>query len=312
MNEQQLVYFRKLAESQNLSKTAAELIISPPALSATIRRLEEELDCRLFDRIGHSIRLNENGEIFLHCANDVLATLDRAREDLAIAKQRADLHLTVGLSSPLICHDALHAFVKQYPEIQLTHRLLRIDQLSSPSLKHEVDFVIASKDDVPDGDWEGTLMNEKNPIMLAVYPSHPFAKRESVSLEEISSERFIAIPRDYCFRRFTDRAFEEQGIEPNIILECDFALRGAMLDAQHGILVTSAGTKNKIFSPNTVFVPLADFEINYPWYIFRRKKPLKTTAAELFNDFMISFYMQNKNERNDERQTTFCQSGSET
>ena len=75
MNEQQMRYFQKLAERQNLSRTAQELVISPPALSAVIRRLEEELDCRLFDRNGRGIVLNQNGQLLLRRVNNYVFSL---------------------------------------------------------------------------------------------------------------------------------------------------------------------------------------------------------------------------------------------
>ena len=289
MNEQQLLYFQKLAESQNLSRTAQELVVSPPALSATIRRLEEELDCRLFDRNGRGIVLNQNGQILLRRVNEALSALDSAREEIALARQQAETSLTVGLTSPLICHDALQAFVKQYPHVHLTHRLLRFEQLSSPTLKHEVDFIIASEGEVHDGDWVGKLIDTSAYLVLAVYPSHPFAKREGINLREAVQERFIVIPRDYCFRRFMDKVFEMAGFSPNIILECDFALRSALLEEQYGILLTTSAVKDS-FSDSTVFVPVTEPKIKYPRYIYQHSKSLQTNAAALFWEFIADFY----------------------
>lgn len=293
MNEQQLIYFKKLAENQNLSQTAQELIISPPALSATMRRLEEELGCRLFDRTGRNIVLSECGQILLRHTKEALSALDAAREEIASAQQHSDTHLTVGLTSPLACQDALQAFIQQYPEFQLTHRVLRTNQLSSPSLRQEVHFIIASKDDVPSRDWDGTLIKASNPLVLTVYPTHPLAKRESVHLKELEGERFIAIPRDYCFRNFMDKVFKDAGISPKIVLECEFAMRPAMLDAQYGVLLATAAVKNTGFSANTAYIPVTQPRIDYPWYIFRNRKPLQSKAATQFFEFMVSFYNQN-------------------
>lgn len=289
MNEQQMRYFQKLAERQNLSRTAQELVISPPALSAVIRRLEEELDCRLFDRNGRGIVLNQNGQLLLRRVNEALSALDTAREEIALARQKAETSLTVGLTSPLICHDALQAFVKQYPHIHLTHRLLRVEQLSSPTLKHEVDFIIASKDEVPDRDWAGKLIDTSAHLMLVVYPSHPFAKRDSIQLKEAAQERFIAISREYCFRRFMDKVFEMAGFSPNIILECDFALRQALLDEEYGILLTTSAIKES-FSDSAVFVPITEPNIHYPRYIYQSRKVPQTKAVGLFGEFMTHFY----------------------
>ena len=293
MTEQQLIYFKKLAESQNLSHTAQELIISPPALSATMRRLEEELECRLFDRSGRNIVLSECGKILFRYTENILSELDAAREEIAAAQRQSDTHLVVGLTSPLACQDALQAFIQQYPEIQLTHRVLRINQLSSPTLRQEVHFVISSKDDVPSQYWESTLIKADNPLIVTVYPGHPLANRENVQLKELEGERFIAIPRDYCFRRFLDNVFKDAGISPRIVLECEFAMRPAMLNAQYGILVATAAVKNSGFSADTAYIPVAHPQIDYPWYIYRNRRPMQSRAATQFYDFITSFYSKN-------------------
>lgn len=292
MNEQQLRYFLKIAEKQNLTLAAQELIISPPALTATLRRLENELDCRLFDRNGRNIVLSAAGEILLRHAKVVLGEMDTAKEEIALAKRHNDTHLTIGLTSPLVCHDALKAFLKLHPDIQLTHQVLRINQLSSPALKHEVDFVIASTDDVTSPGWEGRLIKPNNPLVLAVYPSHPFANRKSIRLNELAEERLILISREYCFRRFTDTVFKNAGFSPNCILECDFALRATMLNAQYGVLLSTSSVKETAFSPDIVFIPITEPTIHRPWYIFRNRKSMKSDAAALFWDFMVEFYKQ--------------------
>ncbi len=297
MNEQQLRYFLKIAEKQNLTLASLELIISPPALTGTIRRLEEELGCRLFDKNGRNIVLNERGQILLKYAKVALGALEAAKEEIELAQHQSDMHLTIGLTSPLVCHDALKAFLELHPEIQLTHHLLRTNQLSSPTIKNDVEFIIASKDDVAGPEWEGQLIKPDNPLMLAVYASHPFAKRKSVKLEELADERFIVIPREYCFRRFMDEVFQNAGYNPQYILECDFALRPAMLNAQYGILLITDSVKGAGFSEDTAFIPVTEPKINYPWYIYRNKHSMKSNAATLFWDFMASFY-NNKKEMN--------------
>lgn len=296
MTDQQLRYFLKVAKKQNLTLAAQELIVSPPALTATLRRLEAELGCRLFERSGRNIVLSTSGQIMLQYATVALEALDTAKEEIVQAQQRRNLHLTVGLTSPLICHDALKTFLNLHPEIQLTHHVLRIDQMMSPSLKQDFEFVIAAEADTPGPGWEGQLIKSDNPLMLAVYSSHPLASRKSIRLDELSEERFIAIPREYCFRRFMDRVFEQAGIYPNVILECEFALRPTMLNAQYGVLLITDAVKNTGFSPDTVFIPVTAPAVNCPWHIFRHRNSMQTQAASLFWDFIVSYYGNNTGE----------------
>lgn len=290
MNEQQLHYFLKIAERQNLTLAAQELVISPPALTATLRRLEKELGCQLFDRQGRNIVLNTRGQILLQYAKTALHALDTAREEIALAQQQSDTHLTVGLASPLICHDMLKAFLELHPQIQLTHQVLRTSQLQSPTLKQEVDFIIASEGDIPESGWEGQCIKTNNFLSLAVYPSHPLANRSSVRLDELTNERFILMPREYCFRRYLDTVFAAAGFSPDLILECDFALRPTMLNAQYGVALISDTVKNAGFSPDTVFLPVTEPKIDHPWYIFRNRNSMRSQAAHLFWDFVVSFY----------------------
>ena len=290
MNEQQLHYFIKVAQKQNITTAAQELIISPPALTATLRRLEKELNCQLFDHRGRNIVLNTRGQIFLEYAKVALKALDTAREEIALAQQLSDTRLTIGLASPLICHDLLKAFLEKHPEIQLTHQVLRTSQLMSPTLKQEVDFIIASKGDVTAPGWTEQLIKTNNYLALAVYPSHPLAGRSSIRLEELKDERLILVPREYRFRQYLDDVFAQAGFSPNLVLECDFAMRPTMLSAQYGVALISETVKNTGFAPDTVFIPVTEPKIDHPWYIFKNRDSKKSPAAKLFWDFVVSFY----------------------
>src|SRR4051812_42523995 len=62
MTLDQLRYFYEAARFEHVGKAAKFVHISPSAISASIATLESELDCQLFDRLGKSIVLTENGK----------------------------------------------------------------------------------------------------------------------------------------------------------------------------------------------------------------------------------------------------------
>ena len=72
----QLRYFCVVAKHQNVTKAAAELMISQPSLSKTLKALEREVGQALFERRGKYIRLNRQGEIFYENISKSLMLLD--------------------------------------------------------------------------------------------------------------------------------------------------------------------------------------------------------------------------------------------
>ena len=78
----QLEYFRALAETEHVTKTAEKLHISQTALTAMIRRLEEELQTPLFRREGRNVRLNVYGRAYLEYVNAVFNELNNGKATL--------------------------------------------------------------------------------------------------------------------------------------------------------------------------------------------------------------------------------------
>lgn len=68
MNINELKYFIKVADQQSLSKAANELYISYQGLSKSIKSLETELNCSLFEKSGNGYKLTESGEELYHTA----------------------------------------------------------------------------------------------------------------------------------------------------------------------------------------------------------------------------------------------------
>ena len=81
----QLREFKVVAEMQNVTRAAEALHIAQPALSRTIRNIEEELNIKLFDRRGRNIYLNNNGAILLKYTNDILNSIDQMKLELSEA-----------------------------------------------------------------------------------------------------------------------------------------------------------------------------------------------------------------------------------
>ena len=87
MTLQQLVYAVKIADTKSMNKAAAELYVSQPALSSTIRDLEEELNIELFIRTNRGIVITAEGDEFLSYARQMVE-LNQMIEDRYINNEK--------------------------------------------------------------------------------------------------------------------------------------------------------------------------------------------------------------------------------
>ena len=122
MNTTQIDYFRKIAEVGNMTKAAEELHVSQPALSRIIKSMEDELDMRLFDRIGRSMVLSKAGHAFYESCDQFLTQLGRIQLS---AKTNSD---TEGSLSLVTCVESIYVakliseFSLLYPKILLCEK----------------------------------------------------------------------------------------------------------------------------------------------------------------------------------------------
>lgn len=119
---QELIAFAAIAEAGSFTRAAAQLQISPSAISQTVRALEGRLGIRLFNRTTRSVRLTEAGERLHGFIRPALEGLDGAVDSIAEFRSRpAGLVRVMAqrLPATLYLQPVLRRFTDRYPDIQL-------------------------------------------------------------------------------------------------------------------------------------------------------------------------------------------------
>lgn len=115
--------FYTVANAGNISKAAKELYISQPAISKSIQKLEESLNCRLFSRSSRGVILTEEGSLLYTHVKEAFETLTTGEDKL---KRSIDLgmgHLQIGVSSTLCKYmllPYLKEFIRRNPHISIS------------------------------------------------------------------------------------------------------------------------------------------------------------------------------------------------
>ncbi|MCM2674151.1 LysR family transcriptional regulator [Alkalicoccobacillus plakortidis] len=213
-------YFQTLARTEHMIKSAELLSVSQPALSRSIKRLEQELGVPLFDRKGRSIVLNKYGKIFLERVNRITFELSEAKKELSEMIEPNSGEVTLGFLhtlGPSFIPELIRSFMVQFPKIKLnlvqnnSHALMK--QLNSGDidlcLVPEVHLQKRTK-------W--TLIKSEE-LFITLPTTHRLAHLSELRLDQVEHDSFIFLKSGYSLRHTTDEIFSELGIMPNITFE---------------------------------------------------------------------------------------------
>ncbi|MDO4296077.1 MAG: LysR family transcriptional regulator [bacterium] len=245
----QLRYFLAAAKYQHITKAAESLQIAQPALSQSIKRLEEELGVSLFDRKNRSIQLNEAGKLLEKKLTPLLSSLDHLADDLKEYEQEREhtIHVNLLAAASLVTH-CIITYHALHPEVhfQLSQRL--ITQAGELGIR-----TLCQDEQLPP---DSEIMMEEN-LYLAVPLHSPLSSLSSVYLEELAQEGWIVPSLSRPLRNVVDRFFMEAGITPRILFENDnpSALYD-LISAGLGIGFWPEHSWNGIPIPNIKLIPI--------------------------------------------------------
>ena len=248
MELRHLRYVVTLAETLHFGRAAERLHLSQPPLSHQIKQLEEELRITLFHRTKRQVQLTEAGRMFVQEARIILAQAAHAANLASRVDQGEVGQLTIGVAGPAdapIFVQILRTFAQKHPKVRVVLRnMSSLDQTHAISEERlHVGFVALPIDDA--GLATETVMRQ--PIMIALPPEHPLAKRQRVPLKELSGEPQIMFARSNGPRFFDAvlAACREAGFSMNIAHEVDNLYTAcALVAAGLGVCLVPAGVQD--------------------------------------------------------------------
>ena len=168
LNFTSLQYFQKTAELEHLTKAAEELHIAQPALSRTIRGLEQELEVTLFEHQGRNIRLTRDGHILLKHAQNFLKEFDEMQQEFKDSRDLAQSTVKLAiLSATKMIPNFLMQFKKEHPTAIL--EILRPDSQQAAA---KLDLSLYADLSMIDNDHTVSLFRESLVMILPKNDRH--------------------------------------------------------------------------------------------------------------------------------------------
>jgi DNA-binding transcriptional LysR family regulator len=215
-----LRYFLAVAETLHFSKAAERLGIAQPPLSQQIKRLEQLLGHRLFDRTTRGVKLTLAGQLLAERAR---GTLEKIQDDLAQVRRLGrgeEGTLTVGFAGSVMFTElpaAIERYRRRYPKVELRLRELSTAPQIAALLNGTIDLGFLRDGDPTEGIHLTTVLQER---YVAVLPrGHALTRKRSLRVRDLAAEPFILFARrmgPLAFDR-TVACCEKNGFRPNIV-----------------------------------------------------------------------------------------------
>jgi DNA-binding transcriptional LysR family regulator len=283
MDWQQLVGFHQVAQLGSFTKAAEATFRSQSALSQQVKALEEELGCRLLERIGkRKLRLTEAGERFLRFAQGVLGSYKGLLEELQELKGTPTGELRLAAPFTTLYHlfrEVLRQYPPRYPQVRLT--ILDRSQREVIDLvrQGDIDFGIALESGAPK-DLTARRWHPVEMVLMAP-PGHPLTRSPQVTIEDIARYPLILPPRTPRSpgRRTLEALFQEVDLDYHVVMESsNVELSSVYVEMGLGISFATIVKDLPLAVPrNLVFIPLAEMaEPDFLAVLMRRDKILSS------------------------------------
>ena len=281
MELRQLRYFTESAENENFSQTAKMFFVAPSSVSISVKALEKEIGCELFDRNYNKISLNSNGKILYATVKPLLESLD-----FAVDKIKANNKKISGKINILIRSDRRIIFEK----ITTFHKLMgEVNFFISHDFESNnmqfFDLIIDEKNDKYKNFVPFELFSES--LKFATNSENPLTKKK-LNLNDLKNENFVSMVKGNSLSRILSQTCLEAGFSPCVSIYCDdpHYLRKYVESGFGVTIIPELSWKNEL-SAKISFLNVIDFKTERTVCAYLNKKS-NSLATKEFLDYLIS------------------------
>ena len=264
MDITQLQYFKIIAETGSLTKAAEMLHVSQPAMSAMLKKFEEELNVELFDRSPNRIHLNQTGEIALVHVNTILRSVEQMRADLLSAAQQ-NVTLSIAFCDPGVRWFCVPRFSLAYPEIHVKDDLYEGTEAARLLTERVYDLTVTP--DRVEGDHIQSFSFLPDQVYLSVPADSTLLGRETISLREIPAQPLLYPQIGGYFLTQMEKVITENHL-PITLVKNSYNITQYMIRTTNFLTtISTLSMELRNDGPHRALIPMSDPELNVVYHI---------------------------------------------
>jgi LysR family hydrogen peroxide-inducible transcriptional activator len=267
MELDQLRYFLRVAERGSFTRAAEDLMISQPALSRSIQKLEEELGQPVFERKTRSISLTDAGTLLQARVQQVLSILEHTKAEITDDGKSGRIRVgAIPTIAPYFLPEALIRFSAAFPKATIVVQENTTDALLKSCTQGEIDLAIVALP-IPVKYLEVDELFEEE-LLLVLPLDHPLADKPKIRLSDVEPFPFVLLDEAHCLSDNIVSFCRQRSFQPVAVERTSqLAMVQELVSLSHGVSMIPAMAQRRDQSDRRVYRSLTN------------PKPMRTIAV---------------------------------
>jgi DNA-binding transcriptional LysR family regulator len=284
MELSQLEAFVAVVREGSFSAAAKALYRTQPAISQTIKRLEDEVGHPLFDRASRRGLLTDAGRVLAVHAERLLNFRHQALAALDDVRQLRSGRLTIA-ANELTCLyllPLLHEYRRLYPNVHVSVQRALASRIPGQVLDFGADLGVVTFQ--PDPALLTSIVVYRDELAFVVPPSHPFASRARVSIAELAGESFVAHHVASPYRHKVIETFQARRVQLQMPVEMPTieAIKKFVALGNGVALLPAIAVESEIARRELIRVRVPDLDFERQLRLVHRREASLSHAAQAF------------------------------
>jgi DNA-binding transcriptional LysR family regulator len=285
-----LKIFEAVARHSSISRAAAEVHLTQPAVSMQMKQLEEQIGLPLLEQIGKRLYLTEAGHELRGHAQRIAERIDElnAAMDEFRGLERGLLRLAVVSTANYFLPRLIAAYSERHPGVRIRLQVANRETVLGALADNRTDLAITGQP--PDTVDVVAQHFMDNPLVVIAAPGHPLAGQRKIALQRLSEETLVVREPGSGLRATMERHFAEHGVVCRF--GCELGTNEAIKQAVRaglGLGVVSKQTiELELQTGHLVTLPVEGFPIVRHWYVVHRTHKRLSAASQAFRDLLLA------------------------
>lgn len=285
MDIRDLQIFVSVARHLNYTRAAEEVHLSQPSVSVRMRQLERDLGSKLFEQLGKKVALTEAGQLLLPHAMRVIAARDGARHAIDELQGLERGSIRIGASTTpgmYLVPQTIAKFKEEYPKINVYLVVRDTRQIEEGIIRNDFDFGFVGGHLV--GDEVDVLPWVTDELKLIVPMGHRFARKRTISHQELSNEKFIVREQGSATRAVVASHLRKLRIELETVMEIENpeSLKKAVQSGLGIAFISAFAVETELKAETLVALDIRNLRMRRELKIVYRKDKHLSRAARAF------------------------------